>query len=121
MGDRKGRLTQMQAAQEIISKGWSITNLRDEIYMQLCKQTTENRKGYVLMASGTELSVTCMRGIIFILLQMSVSIIICTIETLVPRCLNLSYFEDYGLIFFQCISGTCKYILWRLMIKLKNQ
>lgn len=45
MGDRKGRLTQMQAAQEIISKGWSITNLRDEIYMQLCKQTTENRKG----------------------------------------------------------------------------
>lgn len=30
-------------------------------------------------------------------------IIIGTIETLVPRCLNLSYFEDYGLIFFNVI------------------
>lgn len=48
-------------------------------------------------------------------------IIIGTIETLVPRCLDVSYFEDYGLIFFQCNLGTCKYIQWRLMIKLKNQ
>ena len=44
MGDRKAKLNQMGAAQEIINKGWSIINLRDEIYMQLCKQTTENRK-----------------------------------------------------------------------------
>ena len=54
MGDKKGRLSQMQAAQEIISKGWSITNLRDEIYMQLCKQTTENRKEYVLTVGPIE-------------------------------------------------------------------
>lgn len=59
MGDRKGRLTQMQAAQEIISKGWSITNLRDEIYMQLCKQTTENRKGDSLQ-KGWEMIAICL-------------------------------------------------------------
>jgi hypothetical protein len=58
MGDRKGRLTQMQAAQEIISKGWSIVNLRDEIYMQLCKQTTENRKGSVIINRGSYLYVS---------------------------------------------------------------
>ncbi|XP_055995925.1 rho GTPase-activating protein 39-like isoform X18 [Ostrea edulis] len=59
MGDRKARLTQMQAAQEIISKGWSIVNLRDEIYMQLCKQTTENRKGDSLQ-KGWEMIAICL-------------------------------------------------------------
>ncbi|XP_061181121.1 rho GTPase-activating protein 39-like isoform X4 [Saccostrea echinata] len=59
MGDRKARLTQMQAAQEIISKGWSIVNLRDEIYMQLCKQTTENRKSDSLQR-GWEMIAICL-------------------------------------------------------------
>jgi len=44
MGDRKGKNNQMSAAQEIIIKGWNMANLRDEIYMQICKQTTENRR-----------------------------------------------------------------------------
>lgn len=44
MGDRKGKETPIVAAQEIINKGWNKINIRDEIFMQLCKQTTENKK-----------------------------------------------------------------------------
>ena len=41
MGDRKSRHTGLQIALTIISKCWAITQLRDELYLQLCKQTTE--------------------------------------------------------------------------------
>ena len=44
MGDRKGRQSPMSHALEIVTKGWSIPALRDEIFIQLCRQTTENKK-----------------------------------------------------------------------------
>lgn len=49
------------------------------------------------------------------------SYVIGTIKILAPRCLIVSYFEDYGLIFFSCYLGTCKYILvWRLMLEFEK-
>ena len=44
MGDRKSKFTQQQLALDICTKGWSMAGLRDEIYIQLCRQTTENKK-----------------------------------------------------------------------------
>lgn len=57
MGDRsfKGK-TAEKLALELTTKGWSTPVLRDEIYLQLCKQTTDNfrpeslRCGWELMA-----------------------------------------------------------------------
>ena len=34
----------MKTAKEIAVRGWNIVGLRDELYIQLCKQTTENKK-----------------------------------------------------------------------------
>ena len=34
----------MKTAQEIAVRGWNIVGLRDELYIQLCKQTTDNKK-----------------------------------------------------------------------------
>ncbi|XP_060569101.1 rho GTPase-activating protein 39-like, partial [Ruditapes philippinarum] len=57
MGDRKTKLTQSQLALEITIKGWSVgPDLRDETFIQICRQTTENKKedslqrGWELMA-----------------------------------------------------------------------
>lgn len=45
MGDRKTKLTQSQLALEITTKGWTLgPDLRDEIFIQICRQTTENKK-----------------------------------------------------------------------------
>lgn len=57
MGDRsiKGK-TPERLALELTTKGWNTPVLRDEIYLQLCKQTTDNfrleslRSGWELMA-----------------------------------------------------------------------
>lgn len=59
MGDRKGKGTQLSSAQEIIIKGWHCVALRDEIYMQLCKQTTDNPKPESLQ-KGWELMAVCL-------------------------------------------------------------
>lgn len=44
MGDRKVKSTTNQLGLDIIIKGWSMPSLRDEIYIQLCRQTTENKR-----------------------------------------------------------------------------
>ena len=44
MGDRKAKTTPQQIALDIATKGWSIKGLQDEIYIQLCRQTTDNTK-----------------------------------------------------------------------------
>ncbi|XP_052240509.1 rho GTPase-activating protein 39-like isoform X4 [Dreissena polymorpha] len=45
MGDRKTRLGQSQLALDITTKGWTVgPDLRDEICIQICRQTTENKK-----------------------------------------------------------------------------
>ena len=43
MGDRtiKGKSSE-KLALELTTKGWGTPILRDEIYLQLCKQTTDN-------------------------------------------------------------------------------
>jgi len=42
MGDRKAKSAPNCMALEVVSKGWSIVELRDEIYIQLCRQTSDN-------------------------------------------------------------------------------
>jgi len=49
MGDRKTKLSQSAIALEITGKGWTLgPDLRDETFIQICRQTTENKKEYVL-------------------------------------------------------------------------
>ena len=38
------RKFRMKTAQEIAVRGWNIVGLRDELYIQLCKQTSDNKK-----------------------------------------------------------------------------
>ena len=47
MGDRRGKQAPISVALEIINKGWSSANLRDEIFIQLSRQTTDNKKEWV--------------------------------------------------------------------------
>ena len=47
MGDRKAKAAPNQVALDVVSRGWGCVDLRDEIYIQLCRQTTENPREYV--------------------------------------------------------------------------
>lgn len=48
MGDRKAKIRDVdEIALQITSIGWEKKGLRDEIYIQLCRQTTGNSKSYV--------------------------------------------------------------------------
>ncbi len=44
MGDRKPKAPATHIALEITIKGWTTAAIRDEIYIQLCRQTTDNKK-----------------------------------------------------------------------------
>ncbi|XP_055899346.1 uncharacterized protein LOC106079292 isoform X3 [Biomphalaria glabrata] len=59
MGDRKGKQAPMSVALDIITKGWSTGNMRDEIYIQLMRQTTENKREDSLQR-GWELMAMCL-------------------------------------------------------------
>lgn len=68
MGDRRGKSggsgggggpSLASVALDIMVKGWSIPGLRDEIYIQLCRQTTDNRKDDSLLR-GWELLGVCL-------------------------------------------------------------
>ncbi|XP_072007137.1 rho GTPase-activating protein 39 isoform X1 [Engystomops pustulosus] len=59
MGDRKSKADQLSVALEIATKGWSMQGLRDELYIQLCRQTTENFR-YESLARGWELMTICL-------------------------------------------------------------
>nr|XP_005291168.1 rho GTPase-activating protein 39 isoform X1 [Chrysemys picta bellii] len=59
MGDRRAKADQLNVALEIATKGWSMQGLRDELYIQLCRQTTENFR-YESLARGWELMAICL-------------------------------------------------------------
>ncbi|OWK49652.1 Rho GTPase-activating protein 39 [Lonchura striata] len=59
MGDRRAKTDQLNVALEIATKGWSVQGLRDELYIQLCRQTTENFR-YESLARGWELMAICL-------------------------------------------------------------
>lgn len=59
MGDRRSKTDQLNVALEIATKGWSMQGLRDELYIQLCRQTTENFR-YESLARGWELMTICL-------------------------------------------------------------
>lgn len=42
MGDRKAKQISTHTALSVANKGWSITSIRDEIFLQLIRQTTDN-------------------------------------------------------------------------------
>ena len=51
MGDRKTKDSCMEIALDVAVRGWSIVDLRDEIYIQLCRQTTKNPHEYEMNTS----------------------------------------------------------------------
>jgi len=46
MGDRKSKDNSMDIALDVAVRGWSVVDLRDEIYIQLCRQTTKTPHEY---------------------------------------------------------------------------
>ncbi|XP_026146229.1 rho GTPase-activating protein 39 [Carassius auratus] len=59
MGDRRGKGEPLSVALEVAVRGWSCQGLRDELYIQLCRQTTENFR-YDSLQRGWELMAICL-------------------------------------------------------------
>ncbi|XP_035244580.1 rho GTPase-activating protein 39-like isoform X1 [Anguilla anguilla] len=59
MGDRPSRLDRRHVALLVVTKCWLMPGLRDELYVQLVRQTTENQCPQSL-ASGWELMAICL-------------------------------------------------------------
>ncbi|XP_056132726.1 rho GTPase-activating protein 39 [Lampris incognitus] len=59
MGDRRSKADPLNVALEVVVHGWSNHGLRDELYIQLCRQTTENFR-YDSLERGWELMAICL-------------------------------------------------------------
>ncbi|TKS74195.1 Rho GTPase-activating protein 39 [Collichthys lucidus] len=59
MGDRRCKADPFSVALEVVVRGWSNQGLRDELYIQLCRQTTENFR-YDSLERGWELMAICL-------------------------------------------------------------
>ncbi|CAM4686755.1 unnamed protein product [Leuciscus chuanchicus] len=59
MGDRRGKGDPLSVALEVTVRGWSCQGLRDELFIQLCRQTTENFR-YDSLQRGWELMAICL-------------------------------------------------------------
>lgn len=59
MGDRRGKGEPLPVALEVVVRGWSCQGLRDELFIQLCRQTTENFR-YDSLQRGWELMAICL-------------------------------------------------------------
>ncbi|KAM7410678.1 hypothetical protein PAMA_001898 [Pampus argenteus] len=59
MGDRRTKVEPLCVALEVVVRGWSNQGLRDELYIQLCRQTTENFR-YDSLERGWELMAICL-------------------------------------------------------------
>ncbi|XP_013863539.1 rho GTPase-activating protein 39 isoform X2 [Austrofundulus limnaeus] len=59
MGDRRSKVDPFSVALEVVVRGWSNQGLRDELYIQLCRQTTENFR-YDSLERGWELMAICL-------------------------------------------------------------
>nr|XP_020511592.1 rho GTPase-activating protein 39 [Labrus bergylta] len=59
MGDRRSKVDPYAVALEVVVRGWSHQGLRDELYIQLCRQTTENFR-YDSLERGWELMAICL-------------------------------------------------------------
>ncbi|XP_068599217.1 rho GTPase-activating protein 39 [Brachionichthys hirsutus] len=59
MGDRRTKADSLSVALEVVVRGWSNQSLRDELYIQLCRQTTENFR-YDSLERGWELMAICL-------------------------------------------------------------
>uniref|UniRef100_UPI00398F5C2A rho GTPase-activating protein 39-like n=1 Tax=Pristiophorus japonicus TaxID=55135 RepID=UPI00398F5C2A len=59
MGDRQTRMERVPIALVIVTKCWTTQGIRDELYIQLCRQTTDNLC-YQSLACGWELMAVCL-------------------------------------------------------------
>ncbi|XP_078411051.1 rho GTPase-activating protein 39-like isoform X1 [Cetorhinus maximus] len=59
MGDRQTRMERVPIALVIVTKCWTMQGIRDELYIQLCRQTTDNLC-YRSLAYGWELMAVCL-------------------------------------------------------------